>query len=231
MLLWKIVNVLLENDGVLEGNPEVEKAVRAILTPEAVTGDGIDEQGSFSIVGEMSANIQGPTMDRVDAEAVKTIKANLLKGNREAAVWHAVDRRLWSHALLISGTVGRDLWKQVVQEFVKHEVKTLGEETDSLAALYEVFAGNCQESVDELVSASARLGMPMLGSAMQNGGVNIDQKLDRWRETLGLVLSNRSPGDVEAILALGRLLVGYGRVEAGHIWYVSLSSIFTKTVS
>jgi hypothetical protein len=106
---------------------------------------------------------------------------------------------------------------------VKHEVKSLGEEADSLAALYEIFAGNYQESVDELVSPSTRLGMPMLGGPARNGTANIDQKLDRWRETLALVLSNRSPSDTEAILALGRLLVGYGRVEAGHIWYVSSS--------
>ena len=219
VLLWKIVRTLLENDGVLEGNPEVEKTVRAILSPETVE-EGMGDHGAFSAVGDMSSITHGPSIERADPQAIKTIKSNLLKGDRAAAVWHAVDRKLWSHALLISGTVGRDLWKQVVQEFVKNEVKMLGEDADSLAALYETFAGNWEECVDELVSASARMGMPMLGGASRSGSVNIDEKLDRWRETLGLILSNRSPGDAESIMALGKLLVGYDRVEAGHIWYV-----------
>jgi len=219
VLLWKVVRTLLENDGVLEGNLEVERAVRTILSPETME-EGMGDHGAFSAMGDLSSTTYGPNIERADPQAIKTIKNNLLKGDRAAAVWHAVDRKLWSHALLISGTVGRDLWKQVVQEFVKNEVKTLGEDADSLAALYETFAGNWEECVDKLVSASARMGMPMLGGASRSGGVNIDEKLDRWRETLGLILSNRSPGDAESILALGKLLVGYDRVEAGHIWYV-----------
>lgn len=229
VLLWKVVRVLLENDGVLEGNPEVDKAVRGVLTPEVLAGPdgdlGGDHGGSFTMVGDISANMQGPSADRVDPEAVRMIKTNLLKGDRTAAVWHAADKRLWSHALLIASTVGKDLWKQVVQEFVKHEVKTLGEGVESLAVLYEILAGNWAESVDELVSASTRVGVPMLGGA-PNGSGNVEEKLDRWRETLGLVLNNRSPGDAEAILALGKLLVGYGRVEAGHIWYVLLLAVY-----
>lgn len=227
LLLWKVVRVLLENDGVLEGNLEVEKVVRGVLTPEVVSdldGGVNGGGGSFTMVGDISANMQGPSTDRVDPEAVRNIKTNLLKGDRTAAVWHAADKRLWSHALLIAGTVGKDLWKQVVQEFVKHEVKTLGEGVESLAVLYEIFAGNWAESIDELVSASTRVGVPMLGGA-PNGGVNVEEKLDRWRETLGLVLNNRSPGDAEAILALGKLLVAYGRIEAGHIWYILLPLI------
>lgn len=228
LLLWKVVRALLENDGVLEGNPEVEKVVRGVLTPEVVSEDsGINGGGSFTMVGDISANMQGPSADRADPEAVRNIKMNLLKGDRTAAVWHAADKRLWSHALLIAGTVGKDLWKQVVQEFVKHEVKPLGEGVESLAVLYEIFAGNWAESVDELVSASTRVGIPMLGGA-PNGEVNVEEKLDRWRETLGLVLNNRSPGDAEAILALGKLLVAYGRIEAGHIWYILRSPAYSS---
>ncbi|PWW72511.1 hypothetical protein C7212DRAFT_360116 [Tuber magnatum] len=219
VLLWKVVRTLLENDGVLEGNPEVEKTVRALLSPETME-DGTGDHGAFSAVGDTSLTTQNPSVERADPQAVKTIKNNLLKGDRAAAVWHAVDHKLWSHALLISGTVGRDLWKQVVQEFVKNEVKTLGEGADSLAALYETFAGNWEECVDELVSASVRMGMPMLGGASRSGSLNIDEKLNRWRETLGLILSNRSPGDAESIMALGKLLVGYDRVEAGHTCYL-----------
>ena len=33
LLLWKILRVMIENDGLLEGNPVVEKAVRGVLSP------------------------------------------------------------------------------------------------------------------------------------------------------------------------------------------------------
>ena len=44
--------------------------------------------------------------------------------------------------------------------------------------------------------------------------------LDRWRETLTLALSNRSQDDGRALVALGRLLAGYGRVEAAHTCFI-----------
>ena len=50
--------------------------------------------------------------------------------------------------------------------------------------------------------------------------------LDRWRETLGLVLSNRSTDDSQALNALGKLLSGYGRAEAAHICF-----LFARTYS
>jgi hypothetical protein len=118
---------------------------------------------------------------------------------------------------LISGTVGKDLWKRVVEEFVKSEVKTLGEGSESLAVLYATLAGNWEESVDELIPPSARMGMPML-STSRGQEQSLDDRLGKWRETLALILSNRSPGDQASILALGRLLANYGWVAASHIW-------------
>src|SRR5690606_36826957 len=46
------------------------------------------------------------------------------------------------------------------------------------------------------------------------------QGLDKWRETLGLILSNRSNGDAQAIKSLGNLLASYGRSEAAHICFM-----------
>ncbi len=44
--------------------------------------------------------------------------------------------------------------------------------------------------------------------------------LDKWRETLGLILSNRSADDVRALNSLGNLLSSYGRAEAAHICFL-----------
>jgi hypothetical protein len=229
ILLWKILRVFIENDGVLEGSPVVEKAVRAVLSP------GLDDEGSSSAAAPLyatGAELSGisassvPKADAVDPSAVDGLRKHLLRGEREKAVWEAVDKRLWAHAMLISNTVSKDLYKRVAQEFVQKEVKNIGDNTQPLAALYEIFAGNFEESVDELVPPSARAGFQMVSTTSAHSpSKDALDGLDRWRETLGLVLSNRSPDDNQALNALGKLLSGYGRAEAAHICFLFARSL------
>ncbi|KAF4627741.1 hypothetical protein G7Y89_g10412 [Cudoniella acicularis] len=222
ILLWKILRVFIENDGILEGNSTVDKAVRTVLSP------GLDEESTSNPLYATSADLSGiqpsssiPNSDPVDPAAVDQLRRHLLRGDREKAVWEAVDKRLWAHAMLISNTVSKELYKQVAQEFVQKEVKNTGANTESLAALYEIFAGNFEESVDELVPPSARAGFQMVSTSNAVGPSKDGlDGLDRWRETLGLVLSNRSVDDIQALNALGKLLSGYGRAEAAHICFL-----------
>ncbi|KAF8248767.1 hypothetical protein K440DRAFT_237033 [Wilcoxina mikolae CBS 423.85] len=217
-MLWKIVRIMVEHDGAVEGTPEIDTAVRKVLTPEiAQTVDSQEISGFVPMAG--ISNMQPANAEAVDSEAMTTFRKKLLSGDREGAVWFAADKRLWAHAMLISGTIGKDLWKRVVEEFVKSEVKTLGEGSESLAVLYATLAGNWEESVDELIPPSARMGMPML-STSQGQEQSLEDRLGKWRETLALILSNRSPGDQASILALGRLLANYGWVSASHICYI-----------
>ncbi|KAI9650018.1 vesicle coat component [Ciborinia camelliae] len=231
LLLWKILQVFIENDGTLEGNPTVEKAVRAVISP------GIDDEAGqdsplYATGGDLSGISSSATTaraDPVDPTAVDRMRKHLLRGEREKAVWEAVDKRLWAHAMLISNTVSKELYKQVAQEFVQKEVKNVGDNTEPLAALYEIFAGNFEESIDELVPPSARAGFQMVStSTTLVPSKDALDGLDRWRETLGLVLSNRSTDDSKALTALGKLLSGYGRAEAAHICYLFArsSSVF-----
>lgn len=228
ILLWKILRVFIEHDGTLEGNATVDAAVRAVLSPGLE--DGLGNGPSYTTGADLSGIIgsTGRTVaDPVDPAAVDQLRNFLLKGDREKAVWEAVDKRLWGHAMLISNTVSKELFKQVAQEFVQKEVRSVGENTESLAALYEVFAGNFDESIDELVPPSARAGFQMVSTSDATGpSKDALRGLDRWRETLGLVLSNRSFDDNKALNALGKLLCGYGRAEAGHICF-----LFARTTS
>jgi hypothetical protein len=224
VLLWKLLRILVEHDGVMEGNPAVNAAVRAVLSPN-LDSNSSDTIPHYATGAELSGiyKAAGSTTqaEPVDAAAVDELRKQLLRGDREKAVWTAVDHRLWAHAMLISHTLSPELYKQVAQEFIQKEVRNIGENTEPLAALYEVFAGNFEESVDELVPPSARAGYQMVsasaGSAPTKSAVD---GLDRWRETLGLVLSNRSENDSQAIHSLGKLLSGYGRSEAAHICFV-----------
>ena len=224
IILWKILHVLVEHDGALDGNPAAEKAVRQILSPElafAGPADQLSYESNTRPRGISSASASQPIRSSHNPENVETLRKLLLEGEREKAVWHAVDKQLWGHAMLIASTLAREIWKQVAQEFVRLEVRGLGENVESLAALYDVFSGNWEESVDELVPPSARAGLQMVSKTAGSGPTkNALDGLDRWRETLSLILSNRSTDDSKALIALGQLLSGYGRIEASHICYI-----------
>ncbi|KAK8065247.1 Sec23-binding domain of Sec16-domain-containing protein [Apiospora hydei] len=221
VLLLKILRVLVEHDGMLDGNPAVEKTVRQILLPD-LEGEvePVSALAGATVQGAMSA-ATALQSDSVDSSAVEQIKKSLLMGEREKAVWAAADKRLWGHAMLIGNTVTGDLYKQVAQEFVKKEVNQPGHSNESLAALYGVLSGNHEESVDELVPSHARAGLKLMSTSVSVEASKDElDGLDKWRETLGLILGNRSNADVAAITSLGNLLSSYGRAEAAHICFM-----------
>ena len=223
VLLWRILFVLIEFDGTLDGDP-AEKAIRRILSPELSFAEPSDQMSIDQNARPRGASTAGTaqvTCSAADPESIESLRKLLLQGEREKAVWHAADKQLWGHAMIIASTLPASIWKQVTQEFVRVEVKTVGGNAESLAALYDVFSGNWEESVDELVPPSARAGLRMVSKTAGSGpSKNALDGLDRWRETLSLILSNRSADDTKAMIALGRLLASYGRVEAAHICYI-----------
>lgn len=227
ILLWKVMHVFVEQDGRLEGNESVTSELRKVL---GASTDATSDSGNLTAGPDVSRPVLpiSPVIqpDAVYPQAVGELRAHLSKGEREKAAWHAVDHRLWAHALLISSTLDKTVWKNVVQEFVRQEVKKMGGNTKALAALYEVFAGNWEESIDELVPPSARAGFQMVSTAANHGqSRNALDGLDQWQETLLLVLSNRSDGDINALVALGRLLADYGRMEAAHVCFLFARSV------
>lgn len=231
-ILWKIVKSMVEHDGALDSG-EALKAVNVVLAPEI---HAIDDKTATQYREDISPSAYRPSgtharPDSVDPMTIDALRKHLLKGNRKEAVWHAVDNRLWSHAFLIASTMPRDTWKQVVQEFVKQEVKTAGDNTESLSTLYEVFGGNAEDCVDQLVPPSARAGLQMVRTVDTAGPTkNALDALDKWRETLTLIINNRSHGDHQALSSLGRLLAEYGRTEAAHICFLFSRSASNPTV-
>ncbi|KAL7922399.1 SEC16 protein [Trichoderma austrokoningii] len=223
LLLWKILRIFIEHDGVLEGNAAAEKAVRDVLSPGTVTPTADNDalfptDPTISINGAIATSMQA---DGADPATMEQIRRDLLKGNRETAVWAAVDKRLWGHAMLISHTVSPDLYKRVAQEFVRKEVNHPGQSNESLAALYKILSGNYDDCVDELVPVHARAGLQLVSTGSSSEPTkDAMEGLDKWRETLTLVLSNRSADDVRGLNALGKLLSSYGRAEASHICFM-----------
>lgn len=208
LVLWKIMKVYLEHDGALEGSPQINEEVRKVLLPN---------------LAQMSqvADLQSPTSaaaqpDPVDTSVLAQLRQALFEGQRERAVWIAEEKKLWGHALLLASTLGPDMWKQIVSSFVRSQVRTGGADGRSLAALYQSFAGSPEDCVDELVPPSARAGFLMMSKTDGSRAGNPLEGLDQWRETLALVISNRTPTDGQSLVALGKLLAGYSRMEAAH---------------
>lgn len=229
ILLWKVMKLLVENDGVLEGSSAIQQSLRQAIfphTPESGVGGSYGTAFAPS-VGSAPFNVPSQP-DAIEPQSIEELRSSLLQGDREKAVWGAVDRRLWGHAMIIASTLDRSVWKQVVQEFVRREIRSTTANAQSLAALYEIFAGNIEESIDELVPPSARAGHHLISKADGHDATkNALDGLNSWRDTLGLVLSNRSSEDRQALLALGRLLASYGRTEAAHICFIfSRTAVF-----
>ncbi|KND93479.1 COPII coat assembly protein sec16 [Tolypocladium ophioglossoides CBS 100239] len=228
LLLWKLLRIFIDFDGTLEGNPAVEKAVRDVLSPGTVTPTS-DNDALFptaSAMDEQAGPVTSMQADGADPAVMEQIRLHLLKGERETAVWSAVDKRLWGHAMLISHTVSPDLYKQVAQEFVRKEVNYPGHSNESIAALYKVLSGNFDDCVDELVPVHARAGLKLVSKESTSGHTKdaIDG-LDKWRETLTLILSNRCADDVRGLNALGKLLSSYGRAEAAQVCFIFSRSL------
>lgn len=228
ILLWKTLQILVEYDGILDGNPAALTAVRIILSPGSTPGKNDTASSCDSNQGLIGISRNDGSLkasDPVDVEGIEALRKILLHGEREKAVWHAVDQRLWPHAMLLASTLDPRVWKQVLQEFIRQEVRTCGKNTESLASLYQILAGNWEESIDEIVPPSARAGLQMVSKVAGAGPAkNALDGLNRWRETLTLILSNRSKDDWNALVALGRLLSSYGRTEAAHICFIFAKS-------
>ncbi|KAF7550473.1 hypothetical protein G7046_g8008 [Stylonectria norvegica] len=223
LLLWKILRIFVEFDGTLEGTPAVEKAVREVLSPGASTpiAEGNAMFPGAAGIGAESTSFTSMQADGADVSTMDQIRHHLLNGDREKAVWAFVDKRLWGHAMLISHTVSGDLYQQVAQEFVRKEVNYPGHNNESMAALYKILSGNYDDCVDELVPVHARAGLQLVSTASGSGPTKDTlDGLDKWRETLSLVLSNRSADDIRGLNALGNLLSSYGRAEAAHICFL-----------
>jgi hypothetical protein len=80
------------------------------------------------------------------ASSLNKIQEFLLLGERRKAYYYALDEGLWSHAMVIASSIDKEAWKEVVQEFIRHELgprepasSTSGRE--SLRMAYSLFSG------------------------------------------------------------------------------------------
>ncbi|RIA82559.1 Sec23-binding domain of Sec16-domain-containing protein, partial [Glomus cerebriforme] len=229
LIVWNLFKIMFENEGALVGSPKVEELVRKILVPSSSKSS--NDEANFTVPADTDFDVQkglSQTSETssitysVPIKSVDKLQELLLKGDRVAAINHAMNENLWAHALIIASCVNKDLWKDVVTGFIKHEMGIQkGDESngrESLRVLYSLFAGQGQNAgipnvpyvaskVTTLHTSSSDLIAPL-------------DSLIKWRETIAMILANRSPGDNQAISALGDMLKDYGWINASHVCYI-----------
>ncbi|KAG0362449.1 hypothetical protein BGZ54_008620 [Gamsiella multidivaricata] len=210
VLIWKLFKVMFEQDGTLVGGSKIDEAVKIVLASIPIT------------------KIPLPSIHQKSAEeisaSVDALQEILRQGDLAASVRHAIESHLWAHALVISSHGDRELWKEAVNGFVSHELS--GQDglhangRASLRVLYSLFSGQSEKAALELIPQDLRAQYLENTSDLSTQTKIPPESLVQWRDTLILILSNRTEGDQATINALGNLLMKEGWVEAAHICYL-----------
>ncbi|CAO3654192.1 unnamed protein product [Cunninghamella echinulata] len=249
ILLWTLVKMMIEHDGSLldsetsmkyitslfQSNMEIKNDTNSFSVP-AYNGqlyDGQQQQQNGQIIED----------DRSEVVLDK-LQNYLEQGDRRGAVIYAMQEDLWSHALVISSCVDRELWQTVVRGFTQRDLAmstALKQERvyhnitgnrQALRVLYALFSGSGATAMSEFITTDKQQNHN-LGNHLQQQQQPTPQleehELSKWKETLGLILANRTARDFEAITSLGDILVRHGWVYAAHVCYIlsPQSSIFS----
>lgn len=117
-------------------SPEIESAVRSALLPRLAIATQDGATTSNALMTTMAAvpfGSPGPlgTSHAVDRKVAEyTVRASsldklqefLLKGEKRLAYHYALDEKLWAHAMVISSSIDKDAFREVVSEFIKSEL-------------------------------------------------------------------------------------------------------------
>ncbi|KAL7421721.1 hypothetical protein Q5752_003492 [Cryptotrichosporon argae] len=206
LVVVRLLSALVHGDGKMFGTPDAEAAVRAALQPpaSATTATGL------SPASAVTNGFNGSTFVAQAQSAVATsaqraqLSSLLLHGDKRGACGFATEQGLWSHALVISSAVDRDLWTETVLKFAASELDAAAS-TAALRAVYALFSGVTVASVDELVAAA---------------NITQDPSADQWREVVSAVVFNGKPPDLLCLDELGNRLARLGLVNAAQACYL-----------
>ncbi|OUM69093.1 hypothetical protein PIROE2DRAFT_2978 [Piromyces sp. E2] len=227
VLILKVIQLYIENDGVLYGQnskPEAVQSLRNLLLSDT------------NPVNTTHTMINGPS---VNSSEIENIKNCLLQGDRPGACKIAVNNKLWAHALIISSYINKETYKDVVNSFIKSELQGENESQkssfQSIKVLYSLFAGMGKDAIIDSSSSmplANSLATQPISSLMPTTTIappsttTPTDVINKWKEILGMILSNRTPNDVSAIVSLGDTLLNSNKLYAAHLCYLfSPSSI------
>ncbi|KAI8362478.1 Sec23-binding domain of Sec16-domain-containing protein [Mortierella sp. GBAus27b] len=209
VLVWKLLKVMLEQEGTLTGGTRIDEAVRGVLR-------------SIPLTNLPQEAVQQKTSEQETA-STDALQELLRQGDLAASIRYAIDSRLWAHALVLSSHGDRELWNEAVSGFMNQELSAASGHAngrESMRVLYTLLSGQSERAVSQLVPQNLRTQYLETKDDLSKRVEIPDQSLTQWRDTLILILSNRTEGDQGTINALGNLLRKEGWVEAAHICYL-----------
>ncbi|KAJ1032907.1 hypothetical protein NDA16_000186 [Ustilago loliicola] len=230
VLLLRLLKLLVENDG-QTSSTAFEQGVRSlIVAPEAQ-----DSTASGGFVMSVSSTTQSEqaegtviTSHELRSDFLQKVQGMLLRGERRQAVEYAVAQRMWAHAMTIASCVDKECWKEVVSEFIEHEVGAAEASLTSqgqgdlqgLKVAYNVFSGQDPVSIFDLFRTKTQLGQIGSLQPATAEATTASTTLPSWKESAAIVASNRSPSDSAALTAIGDGLCTRGLLEAAHFCYL-----------
>ncbi|KAI6109003.1 Sec23-binding domain of Sec16-domain-containing protein [Pisolithus croceorrhizus] len=252
LALVQVLKAMVEYDGVLHGSPQIDSAIRAALVP--YIGDNINEAGKESSASLSTSTFTPPFADGYSTSlpttnetliSVTATRPSALDKIQEFLAYHyALDEKLWAHAMVISSSIDKEAWKEVVGEFLKaelgvhdpqHALVTRGNDSvpprtngrECLRVVYSLFSGQGPAAIQELLESARPLiyhtvtpMSPNFPSAAAAAQVPSESLL-KWPEIVASVLTNVSnPEWSAAITALGDYLLSHQQVEAAHVCYM-----------
>ncbi|KAL5490502.1 hypothetical protein ACEPAI_5335 [Sanghuangporus weigelae] len=256
--LVRLLRALVEHDGQLYGSPTAECAARAALLPRIVNPRGASEAIAFlnaptavSLAKETfgsTGNTEKPLAEyAVRRSVLGTIQDFLLRGEKREAYHYALDEKLWAHAMVISSSIDKEAFKEVVTEFVRTElgVKTEsrsdGSVTNGLESLrlaYSLYSGQSSSAVQHLLPIKSLQAGPSLtlqpptpmnlmtplspNFPSPSQATNISPEiLSQWPEHAVMLFSGQMGAESSsALTTLGDYLISNDWVEAAHCCYL-----------
>ena len=106
-----------------------------------------------------------------------------------------MQQQLWSHALLISSSIGPQAWQTCVDAFIAQTSASAVDHqlSQSLVTAYKLFGGSNQLAPSQ-------------------------QRKSEWRDSLVTVVANLKPLNTDTMGKLADQFQNLGLTEAAHIW-------------
>ncbi|KAI6022685.1 Sec23-binding domain of Sec16-domain-containing protein [Pisolithus marmoratus] len=132
LALVQVLKVMVEHDGVLYGSSQTDAAVRAAWSHMLASSASLSTPTFASPFADgystpLPATNETPvSITTTRPSALDKIQALLVRGERRQAYHYALDEKLWAHAMIISSSIDKEAWKEVVGEFLKAELGVHG---------------------------------------------------------------------------------------------------------
>ncbi|KAH8117565.1 Sec23-binding domain of Sec16-domain-containing protein [Phellopilus nigrolimitatus] len=253
--LVRLLRVLVEHDGQLHGSSTVESAVRAAILPRLADSEGTTGSNAFlnaptgaalasGAFSSANSNEKPLAEYAVRPSALGTLQDFILKGEKRKAYHYALDEKLWAHAMIISSSMDKDAFKEVVNEFIRTELgvkpgaQTVVNGYESLRLAYSLYSGQSSAAVQHLFPTKSLQAGPALSLQPPTPinhmtplspnfpppslATNIPSEiLSQWQEYAIMLFSGQMGTESSsALTTLGDYLLSNDWVEAAHCCYL-----------